>query len=125
MKDLFGQVEIEFQEPVARITDPETSHEAADDTRFKASKHRKMALIALYDFGSMTDYELADRTGLQQNSIGKRRLDCARAGLVEVLMDGENKVKRPAPSGSMSLVWVLTQEGREYTEENCFEFKVS
>lgn len=109
------QEEFVFRDPVARMTDPDTSHEAAKDATFKASKHRKLALFALYDHGPMTDYELAAVTGLQQNSIGKRRGDCARAGLVRRLVIGGEDQKRPAPSGSMSLVWTLTPRGETYT----------
>jgi DNA-binding transcriptional ArsR family regulator len=105
----------QFNLPLARNSDPETSHAAAADVAFRASAHRLMALHALDRYGALTDYELADRTGLQQNSIGKRRKDCQDAGLVAVLKDEEgNNVKRPAPSGSKALVWTLTEKGRQY-----------
>jgi len=106
---------IRFSYPLARNSDPITSFEAARDASFKASAHRIKALQALFDFGPMTDFELADATGLQQNSVGKRRKDCQDAGLVDVLTDEDGvKVKRPAPSGSKALVWKLTQAGRDY-----------
>jgi hypothetical protein len=74
-----------------------------------------LALTTLKRFGPLTDYELAARTGLQQNSIGKRRKECQDAGLIEGLVDPYgNNVKRPAPSGSKSLVWQLTREGDAY-----------
>jgi len=117
--DLFDPPEprkpIRFPYPLARNSDPITSFEAAKDASFKASAHRIKALQALFDFGPMTDFELADATGLQQNSIGKRRKDCQDAGLVDVLTDEDGvKVKRPAPSGSNAFVWRLTQAGRDY-----------
>ena len=106
---------IRFPYPLARNSDPITSFEAARDASFKASAHRIKALQALFDFGPMTDFELADATGLQQNSIGKRRKDCQDVGFVDVLTDEDGvKVKRPAPSGSKALVWKLTQAGRDY-----------
>jgi hypothetical protein len=112
------QTLIDFPAPNARNTDYETSHEAAADASFKASKHRLFALGALYTYGALTDYELAARTGLQQNSIGKRRKDCQDAGLVTVLMDvNGGKVRRPAPSGSSALVWTLTATGQEYVRK--------
>jgi len=65
----------------------------------------------------MTDYELASVTGLQQNSVGKRRKDCQDAGLVTFFYNEDGiKVKRPAPSGSYALVWTLTQDGIDYVE---------
>ena len=104
--------------PLARNNDPETSHEAAADVSFRASAHRLLALKTLDRYGALTDYELAARTGLQQNSIGKRRKDCQDAGMVERLLDADgNSIKRPAPSGSMALVWTLTEKGRSYLRE--------
>ena len=111
-------VELNWSPPLARNTDPETSHEAAEDVSFRASAHRLLAMQALDRYGALTDYELAARTGLQQNSIGKRRKDCQDAGMVERLLDADgNSIKRPAPSGSMSLVWTLTEKGRNYLKE--------
>jgi DNA-binding MarR family transcriptional regulator len=104
--------------PLARNNDPETSHEAAADVSFRASAHRLLALKTFDRYGALTDYELAARTGLQQNSIGKRRKDCQDAGMVERLFDADgNSIKRPAPSGSMALVWTLTEKGRNYLRE--------
>lgn len=108
----------EFKEPLARNTDPETSHEAAKDASFRASRHRLLALQTLDRFGPLTDFELASRTGLQQNSIGKRRKECQDSGLVMNFFTplGE-KVRRPSPSGSSALVWTLTAEGILYVKE--------
>lgn len=106
---------IRFPYPLARNSDPSTSFEAARDASFKASAHRVKALQALFDFGPMTDFELADATGLQQTSIGKRRKDCQDAGFVDIFTDKDGvKVKRLAPSGSNALVWKLTQAGCNY-----------
>ena len=109
---------LNFNPPIARNTDPLTSHEAAHDTSFKASKHRVIAILALHRFGPLTDYELAERTGLQHNSIGKRRKDCQDAGLVTFYRDADgNKVKRLAPSKSKCLVWMLTDAGVAYAND--------
>lgn len=111
-----------FQEPAARASDPETSHEAAALAKFKASPHRILCLQALMR-GPMTDFELATVTGLQQTSIGKRRLDCQRAGLVshylEPVVSGLREplpLKRKSPSGALAFVWEITPAGREYLE---------
>lgn len=109
--------QLEFTLPLSRNSDPETSVDAAKDAAFKASAHRLLALRALGE-RAMTDFELADVTRLQQNSIGKRRKDCQDAGLVTVLKDLEgNNIKRPAPSGSKALVWTLTENGKKYLQE--------
>ena len=112
--------EKKFPDPNARNSDPETSHEAAHDAKFHASHHRRLALFWLHKRGSLTDFELAELTGLQQTSIGKRRGECMKATpkLVEVLRDAHGqKVKRPAPSGSNACVWTLTAEGANYARK--------
>lgn len=113
---------VDFNAPNARATDPETSHEAAGDAAFKASKHRVLALKMLSRYGPLTDFELASRTGLQQTSIGKRRKDCQDAGLVTNLSreDGE-KVRRLTTSGSSALVWMLTAKGSLYLADTANE----
>lgn len=106
------QSTIDFPDPAARRTDPETSHMAADDAKLTASRGRKLALCALLRFGPMTDFELADRTGLQQNSIGKRRLDCQRVGLVRKCLGmNDEPIRRATPTGSSAQVWELTPAG--------------
>ena len=72
-----------FPPPMARQTDPDTSHAAAADATINASAGRLAALRVLYGYGPMTDFGLARHTGLQQTSIGKRRGECVTAGLVE------------------------------------------
>jgi hypothetical protein len=86
-----------------RHTDPETSRAAATDAAANAHTHRNRVLVALRDAGAdgLTDFELADRLGLQQTSAGKRRGELRDAGLVV-----DSGRKRPAPSGSAAIVWV-------------------
>lgn len=100
---------MQFQEPLARGTDPQTSHDAAADAKLKASKGRLLVLNTLKERGPLTDFELAHYTGWQQTSIGKRRGECMAAGLVE-----PEEVKRTTPSGSWARVWGLTQAGYRY-----------
>jgi hypothetical protein len=103
--------------PMARNSDPSTSHKAASDASFKASAHRKKALTAL-SLRPMTDFELAEVTQLQQTSIGKRRKDCQDVGFV-IPHENEKgvKVRRPAPSGSLAQVWEITPSGRQYLKD--------
>lgn len=109
---------IVYPEPTARRKDPLTSHMAAIDARFRANNHRRRALLAFFKYGNLTDFELASKTGLQQTSIGRRRKDCQDAGLVTFHRDEEGlKVKRPAPSGSKSYAWELTEDGRKLVLE--------
>jgi hypothetical protein len=96
-----GQLGIDLWR-AARVTDPDTSHAAAADASGNAATHRARALRelrAVYPDG-LTDFELAARLNLQQTSIGKRRGELRDAGLVE-----DSGTRRPAPSGSASIVW--------------------
>lgn len=98
----------DFETPTARATDPRTSHEAAASVRPRAGSSRARALVALAAAGTsgLTDFELADRTGVPQTSIGVRRKELTRAGLVE-----PTELRRPSPSGTPALVWVITPLG--------------
>lgn len=102
-----------FPEPRARLTDPSTSHEAAVDASKRSPRHRVLAArtLAAHPEG-LTDFQLAEKTGLQQTSIGKRRGELMAAGLVE-----DAGTKRSAPSGSMATVWRLTEAGRAFVTE--------
>lgn len=87
--------------PRARRTDPDTSHAAAARTSLTAASGRKLALDthARHPRG-LTDFELADLTGYAQTSIGVRRCELVRAGLIE-----KTDLRRPSPSGSPAIVW--------------------
>jgi len=104
--------------PGTRATDPVTSHEAEAKVRPHASTGRRAVLSALALYGPLTDFELAERTGWQQTSIGKRRGECVALGWVEAFTaPSGTKCKRPSPSGSPAIVWAITQAGREAHEE--------
>ena len=88
-------------ELVARHTDPATSWDAAFDASLKADKHRArvLAMHRAHPDG-LTDFELGELLGLQQTSAGKRRGELRDRGYIE-----NSGLKRPAPSGSMAIVW--------------------
>lgn len=103
--------------PTVRRDDQPTSIAAAAKALTNASRGRYLALSGLAT-GPATDFELADRTGWQQTSIGKRRGECVALGWVTGTVDRFGKrLTRPSPSGSPSLVWELTQAGREKLAE--------
>ena len=119
MVDIPKQIELfrdppDYPDPIARNTDPITSHMAAADAKYSMN-HARLLVLSCLSRRDMTDYELAEETGYQQNSIGKRRGECMAVGYVVAKPGpfGEGVEKRPAPSGSMAIVWCLTQEGRK------------
>jgi hypothetical protein len=107
-----GQQEFDW-----RAGSPDTSRNAALDNRPRRSAHQQATLDALAKVGEhgATDFELAALTGLQQTSVGKRRLELVRQGLVDarLVIDPETlgliHDRRPTPSGATSLVWVLAE----------------
>lgn len=75
------------------------------------------ALVAAGPAG-LTDFELEAVTTIKQTSSGKRRGELRDAGLVEPLFVpdaehpcGKRPVRRLAPSGTPSQVWVVTEAG--------------
>lgn len=112
------QLDIPFNAPNARWSDPETAHRAAKDVTFKASEGRVLALTTLRSRGPLTDFELARYTGWLQTSIGKRRHECMVAGLVEAATSPEGTpLRRPSRfGGSLAQVWRLTAAGVRYLD---------
>jgi len=89
---------------------------AAHDASRCAKGNRLLALKLLREFGAQTDFELAERSGLQQTSIGKRRGECCQCGLVEKSMANGEVRKRAAPSGSAATVWEINRAGIDFLE---------
>jgi predicted transcriptional regulator len=98
-----------FSEPLARNTDPVTSHQAAADTarHVRADRRHVLEIHADHPAG-LTDFELAAICDRQQTSVGKRRGELRDAGLIE-----QTESRRAAPSGSLAIVWRITPAGRE------------
>jgi DNA-binding transcriptional ArsR family regulator len=94
-------IQLGLFEPMARRSDPVTSWDAAADASRKADTHRARVLATLRAHrDGLTDFELADLLGLQQTSAGKRRGELRDQGLVI-----DSGRRRPAPSGSLAIVW--------------------
>lgn len=103
----------ETAESAFRATDPATSMNAAKHAGQRITRTRRACLNAHADRPSgLTDFELAELTGLQQTSAGKRRLDLERDGLIE-----RTDLTRCAPSGSAAVVWRITAAGLALAEE--------
>jgi|694.fasta_scaffold17751_6 hypothetical protein len=104
--DLFdtGSAAVIDVSPV-RHTDPETCEEARKDALSNAARGRKIALDLLFaNPEGLTDFELAELSGWQQTSIGKRRGELRDLGLVE-----DSGLRRPSPSGSKAIVWRVVE----------------
>lgn len=99
--------------PAARMSDPDTSHEAADAHPVVRGRDRVAALKAHAEHpNGLTDFELAELVGRQQTSAGKRRGELRDLGLIE-----QTEERRPAPSGSSAIVWRVTEEGKRMANQ--------
>lgn len=88
-------------QPAARISDPATSHEAANEHQAIRARDRAAVLQIHRDNpDGLTDFELAEKMGRQQTSVGKRRGELRDLGLIEATAE-----RRPSPSGSSAIVW--------------------
>lgn len=95
-----------------RLFDPDTAIQAAISNRVRRGTHRFRAL-ELLAYASLTDFELAERSGIQQTSIGKRRKELMDLGFVE-----PTRTTRAAPSGSQAIVWQITSAGFAFWNAN-------
>jgi hypothetical protein len=108
--DVFAQ-EGEFPDdpvtlvPVARNTDPETSHAAAATV----DRRGQMALLLRQyaDRGPLTDLDAARAAGLHEEAGHKRGSDLRNAGLIAPT--GETVV---GPSGRRQRLCAITDDGR-------------
>ena len=84
--------------PLARNTDPFTSHQAAARTEFRA---RHIATIyAALKTGPMTKDEIADRTNLDHVAVARRMTEMEAKGLVR-----RTDLTRPSKTGRECTVW--------------------
>ena len=85
---------------LARTTDPDTSHLAAQTASVRGPNQRIKVWDALNFLGEATDFELSEYLGILRSSAGKRRQELTELGLVE-----PTDFRRPTDTGAMSIVW--------------------
>ena len=69
--------------PLARRTDPATSHAAVNKAAAVAPSHRNIIADCLREHGPLTVKQIAERTGLTQYAASKRLPELERLGLAE------------------------------------------
>lgn len=94
-----------IQTPIARRTDPESSHLAAEHvTRSGARAHQQaQAIAAVRAYPGMTSFELAMRTDLDRYMLARRLPEVVCAGLVR-----KGDSKRCSVTGRLALTWWAT-----------------
>jgi hypothetical protein len=104
----------------ARATDDVTSVMAAERAARHASFGRMLALRLHYEYPEgLTDFELAELSGWQQTSIGKRRNDLMNPKYFSPVLVEKTEHTRPSPSGSPARVWRITEAGINYYAREC------
>lgn len=116
----------------ARASDPPTSHEAAkaNPVGRNTLRARVLQMLMRARIGQtneldnrqrgFTDYEIAVLLDMPQlrGSVSKRRGELKDLGLVEFVMQPDgHTLLRPTDTGSMAIVWRLTDAGVELANQ--------
>lgn len=97
---------VQLELPTARLTDPDTSHEAGERAQHDGGRLRDavLALHRSHPQGLTDDEVWARMPGELLGSISKRRGELVAAGLVE-----DSGHRRPTRRGAMAIVWRLVR----------------
>ena len=92
----------ELGEAYARVSDPGTSHAAAESVKGEvANKMESLVLTTLKaHYNGLTNHELVAATGLPWSSITPRVRPLVNRGLVE-----DSGIKKKGPTNRMCTVW--------------------
>lgn len=101
--------------PKARNTDPETSHDAAASVRNQSITHKRI-LRLLDTYGPLCDTDIAyslarggdGTTSVSASGLRTRRSELVAKGYVE-----DSGLRSRLKSGRRSIIWKITDEGRE------------
>jgi hypothetical protein len=95
--------------PLARTTDPDTSHDAAIRAASFSAPHQRRILDALLiqkhfnpEWGGLTAHEMEKQTRLNYVQIDRRMHELVKAKLAQ-----DSGIRRATPSGGKAIVWEL------------------
>jgi hypothetical protein len=86
--------------PLARHSDPETSHSAAAQAKELQGQHQRLILACLEAHGALGKDGIAARTRLDGVQTCRRLTELARAGLIR-----DTGFRTPSTAGRMERVW--------------------
>lgn len=81
---IFDAVSIGYAPPMARASDPITSHEAAAQAKELQARHHRLILAALEQHGASGKDRLAAITGMSGVQIARRLPELLKAGRVRL-----------------------------------------
>ncbi len=93
--------------PLARNSDPSTSHEAAACARKFADDHKQVIREALAEHGPMTSEQIAGKTGLSYHAVARRISELRPSGRVVFAGVQDNRAGRAVN------VWGLCNGGQQ------------
>ena len=89
-------------EAVARRSDPETAHQAAE--KVETAKLESEVMYCLHEYGPQTSAEIAERCGRALVSISPRLKPLEAKGKVR-----KTSERRKTPSGATVIVWGIRE----------------
>lgn len=100
--DLFAVPAIRVQTPIARASDPLSSHLAAEHVTKTGTRsdQQNKAAEAVKQFPGLTSFELAMRTGIDRYTLARRLPECETAGRVR-----KGEIRACRVTGRKAHVW--------------------
>jgi hypothetical protein len=88
--------------PAARATDPQSSHDAADEHTARGARQCNIERVVdhVRAFEGLTSAEIAKRTGLERHEAARRLPDAEKAGAVQ-----KGAMRRCSISGRLVVTW--------------------
>lgn len=77
------QYALTFDAPLARTSDPITSHAAANAAKDLQARHHRIILVCLKQHGALGKDGIAARTNLTGVAVARRMVELERAGLAK------------------------------------------
>lgn len=108
-----------FDQPLARATDPSTSHEAAASLNFKLDDRHRILMSWLEEYGPATDDKIADRmvtvNQCARHEQARRLVRTLREQhrlIVPALGDDGNQIETVNASGRKARMWTVHHNWR-------------
>jgi hypothetical protein len=96
------QMALTFDVPMARSSDPSTSHAAADAAKELQAKHHRIIVACLREHGPLGKDGIAARSRLDGVAVARRTTELHRAGLIR-----ETGKKVLSTAGRLEREWAV------------------
>ncbi|MGL4650240.1 MAG: hypothetical protein ACRC1H_12605 [Caldilineaceae bacterium] len=100
-----AQLSLAFEAPMARRSDPDTSHAAAASAKELQARHHRAILSCLEQHGKLGKDGIAARTMLTGVAVARHTVELERAGLIR--LTGERVM---STAGRLEREWELVRQ---------------